>query len=403
MKPARLFVCMIPLLCTFATAVEVEAGGPLRSVPQNANGLVGLGTRLGDGVLGMRSTVNRWGLVGPENQERAAAPSGIGTFPATGRLSEQAEKAKAALADAIRKPPQELARTVPLSDKYPFFLIRVRTSAKSDSTLHNLTRSLDEQLAQRFDVRDLKVVPLGMADDAQLSAAEVGRFKRDIVRDYRDDVGPLARLGSADYATEGEKVAALAPYRGKTVVLVGHVPQELGDFFVFTAAGTRKVSISDWMKAAQQAEVNLIAIGCNTDRLAPFGAKGVINSGRVREQLQAVLKDQPATIGDFFATLTSKDLMLVLDPVDAKLFSNSAQIVERETKDRIGFVIFQSIRWANNTGRPQSRSDPVSVNPYESCFQSADESSFDRCSREAKDAIDRDTARAAAAEGAHDR
>jgi hypothetical protein len=373
MKPARFFVCVIPLLCTLATTLEVEAGGPPRSVPQSAT----MGTRFGDDLLGMRSRPadrfkkilngdslkgslngDRSGLAGWEIEERAA-PSRKGKLPDTGRFDEVENKK--ALSDAISKPPQEATHTVPLSDKYPFFHIRVHSSAKSDSTLLNLTRSLDEQLAQRFDVRDLKVVPLGMADNAGLSAAEEGRFKRDIVRDYRDDVGPLARLGSADYATEGEKVAALAPYRGKTVVLVGHVPQQLGDFFVFTAAGTRKVSISDWMKAARQAEVNLIPIGCNTDRLAQLGVKGVINSGRVLERLQRVLKDQPATIGGFFATLTSEELMLVLDPVDAKLFSNSAQIVVRLTNEQIGFVILQGIRSANDTWRPQSGSDPVSA------------------------------------------
>ncbi|WP_332690778.1 hypothetical protein [Bosea sp. (in: a-proteobacteria)] len=278
-----------------------------------------------------------------------------------------------------RTMPQDFSRSISLSDEYPNLEVRVHASQRYDLAIQSFARRrFEAMLAERFSIDDLKIVTLGMADDARRSTDEAARVKRYIGRGFHDDVGPLANLHAAEYPGQAAKVAALTPYRGRTIVLVGHIPDDIGDFFVFGPTGRVKIPIAEWMSAAGEAGVNLIPLGCHSERLAQLGAKGVINSGTAVDRLQQVLTNPPTTIGEFFARLTSRDLVLVVDPLDLRIFSNSAEIVARETRERIGRVVFHGARLAN-AARSPGRSVGPTDRSYDSCFAAANPDGFARC------------------------
>jgi len=316
-------------------------------------------------------------------------------------------------AASYRDSPREFNRTVPFSDAYPNIQIRVHTNGMYDSALRSFARGrFEARLGERFNVNDVKIVTLGMADDAGRSAAEVARFNRHIRRDFRDEVGPLAQLHSANYATLGAKVEALAPYRGRTVIVVGHIPNDLGNFFVFTSRGRVKVPIGEWMDAANQAGVNLIPLGCHSERLAQLGVKGAINSGTVLERLEQVLLQRPRTIGEFYGTLTANDLVLVMNPFELKIFSNSAEIVARETRETVGRVWLNAasapIRglssrgWADFAGR-LGLDSALAARVYDRCFASTDGEGFKGCVGEVDEAAQQAAAQKAAISAAQTR
>ncbi|MBY3221776.1 hypothetical protein [Rhizobium laguerreae] len=327
----------------------------------------------------------------------------LSRYTEPGRYADDLTKLKEAV-KLYSTNPSDFDRALPLSEKFPYLQIRSHRSGIYDSAIRSFARArYEEKLVERFDVSDMKVVALGMADDATKSTSEVARFKRHVGRNVLDEVGPLSDLSSTAYASAKAKVDALAPYRGKTVIVVGHIPDDLGDFFVFNSAGRTKVNIGDWMDAANEAGVNLIPLGCHSERLAQLGAKGAINSGTVLERLRLILAEKPQTIGDFFGKLTSDDLVLLIDPLDFRLHSNAVQIISREKNEFIGRIIFNGGRSGSQIFRSQPEPIILGDHAYDECFTSESSGAFTQCVADVHEAAQRERARIIAINQAQER
>jgi hypothetical protein len=210
-----------------------------------------------------------------------------------------------------------LDKSVPFDAGLPFLRIRATGISVYDDALVAFARArLMPTLGQRFAVEDLRIIPFGMSEDAAVSAREVAKYATWLPPAQRDVAGPLARLarGEVGNLDAAGKAAALAPYRGQTVVMVGHVPTSDGHFITWTANGMRPVDLADWMNAAANADVNLIPIGCNSGHFLQLGAADFVNSTSVLQRLMTVIAEQPKTLREFFAELTGDDLELLIDP-----------------------------------------------------------------------------------------
>lgn len=216
---------------------------------------------------------------------------------------------------------------------------------------------LREMLEAPFDVADLRVVVAGLADDAASSAVELAAFRRTIPAANFDDVGYLSRLNGMDLTRE-QMLARLRPYEGKTIVVVGHVPDGTGDFLVHLPGGTtRPLQISQWIAAAEEAGVNLIPIGCNSEKLGPIGARGLLNSRRIRQALRTTILSAPKTGKDFLRFFTSNgELELIVDPIEVKLVSNGFQVRSQRTQELVANLGLTGLRGARSAYSSSSRS-----------------------------------------------
>jgi hypothetical protein len=277
--------------------------------------------------------------------------------------------------------PNVLTHTAPFDDALPFIRIRATGDAIIDDALAAFARAkFDTVLAERFSVDDLRIVPLGMSDNETLSAAEIARYGRKIPLAQQDRFGPLAQLSAGDIAGIGEQQVAklLVPYRGKTIILVGHVPEQTHAFFVTSAAGKKPIDLDAIMRAAETAEVNIIPIGCRSGQFAPIGAVEQISSDDVLERLLAIIEKNPHTIRDFLSALSGNDLVLLIDPTNLNIFNNTIEIVRKETSEVVGRIL-------TNTSRETAQAGARNISPklapsYDVCFREVDKDGFASCS-----------------------
>lgn len=294
-----------------------------------------------------------------------------------GRADETIETLQSTLALA-HAGPDAFKKTISYDDTLPFLRVRATGNPLQDGILRDLAHArLADQLSERFSVADLRIVPLGMADDAAASAQEAGRYARWLPRAQRDEVGPLAQLARGEFGdlSHREMVALLEPYRGKTIIFVGHIPKGTDSFFAMTSKGPKPVGITDWLSAATDANVNIIPIGCNSGKFASFGASHIVNSDDVLNKLLAVVKNEPKTIQDFLEVLTGENLALVVDPLDVRIFSNAHDIIRRETGERVGRLTTNLGQGGVRLFRSPSTSRPL----YDPCFTSSTPHDFQVC------------------------
>lgn len=278
-----------------------------------------------------------------------------------------------------------IGRTIPFSDDLPHVRLRTAASPLHDSLVQDFAQArLNSIMKEPFDVSDIHIVALAMADSATVSASEIRRFAQRLPAESLDLAGPLSRM-PPDVSKE-QMLAALEPYRGSTVIVTGHVPDgELG-FFRFGSDGRKQdVALSAWTEAAREAGVNIIPLGCNTGRFAEFGARGLINSADVLARLQDVMRRRPTDIGSFFQYLTGNDLEIVIDPLKVTLFSNGAQIVNRQSQKVVGHIGLKGVlgkqtgleivRTTWRTERPV----PTTHGTYARCFEQITGDGFDHC------------------------
>lgn len=300
------------------------------------------------------------------------------------KIASRLDALKTALAQA-RAGTNELTHTASFDEGLPFIRIRATGNPILDDALSAFARAkFNPMLAERFSVDDLRVIPLGMSEDVDFSAKEIARYNRWLPSAQQDGVGPLAQFAKGDVGQISKERLAqmLVPYRGKTIVLVGHVPEDTQAFFVTTAEGMKPVDLSAWMEAADAADVNIIPVGCNSGRFSPIGAAHDINSDDVLQRVLNVINRRPSTISDFFRELSGNDLVLVLDPTRLNIFNNTIEIVQKETQEHVGRIITNTSR---ETFREGVRFTSRTPSPnYDACFQEKDKEGFAACSIKAE-------------------
>jgi hypothetical protein len=287
------------------------------------------------------------------------------------------ELLRQALAETT-KDANDLRRTIAFSDDLPSVRLRAPASDQFDSAVRALAQArLKQVMEEAFDVADLRVVTLGMADSPAVSAREAQRFARGLPESVHDSIGPLSRMPTG--VDHRDMVMSLEPYRGSTVVIVGHIPMGAKSFFRFLPDGSmEKVALKEWADAARDAGVNLIPIGCNSGRFAEFGATGLVNSADVLARLRDVLNWKPRSIGTFFKYLTGDDLEVVIHPLEVTLFSNGAEIVARRSQKVVGRIGLEGLRAGVRSFSSPSRSS--SGPHYAACFSQDSAEAFERCS-----------------------
>lgn len=273
--------------------------------------------------------------------------------------------------------------SIALADDLPNVRIRFPGNvAGADEALRLFTETrLSEVLDAPFDVANVRVVVAGLADDAAASANELAAFRRTIPAANFDDVGYLARLDGAGLSHQ-EMLARLRPYEGKTVIVVGHVPDGTSDFFVRLASGkTRQLQIANWIEAAEEAGVNLIPIGCHSEKLGPIGARGLLNSRDIRRALRATIESAPKTGKDFLRALTSDGkLELVIDPFEANLISNGIKIRNRQTRELVASLGLNGLRGARGAYNLAARdASVIERQNLGACLAAGSPTAFDTC------------------------
>lgn len=303
-----------------------------------------------------------------------------------------------------------LDKSMPFADNLPFLRIRATGIANYDDALVEFARAkLTPTLSQRFSVSDLRIIPFGMSEDATISTQEIAHYSAWLPEAQRDISGPLARLARGEMGELDAigKANALAPYRGQTVVLVGHMPAADDRFIAWTANGIQHVDLSAWMAAAKKAEVNLIPIGCNSGHFLPFGAAEFVNSSSVLERLIELIGDEPKTMGEFLAKLSGDDLEMLINPIEINIFDNTVEILKRESAERVGRIITNLERQAPSMVEQIYGSVPKAAPTpnYGPCFTQEDAAAFDVCANDAQHSLEASLAaeaKAAAAKAAED-
>lgn len=275
----------------------------------------------------------------------------------------------------------EWADSVPLSDDLPNVRIRAPNSAAAAALRLFAKERLDDVLSEAFDAQDLKIVVAGLADDGERSAVELAAFRRAIPRSQWDEVGSLPRIGTGptDRAALADQ---LRIYRGKTIVIVGHVPEGSMDFILHLPDGTtRALDIKPLLEAAAEAGVNLIPIGCNSERMGPIGARGLLNSRRIRSALRNVIDQQPRTTSEFLRALTAQDLDIVIDPLGSRMFSNGMEIRSRRNAETVGRIVVTGGRSSHlfEAEDEQGFATPSLARAADSCFAASTSTAFDAC------------------------
>ena len=270
----------------------------------------------------------------------------------------------------------QFSRYEKLSKKYLFLKIRTHRNSDYDQVLkEDVLLKYQNTFESKFDTDDLKVVVLGLSDDPVLSLKEADRFKRTLGKEISDEVGPLSVIDIDKDRGYKPYQKYLRPYRGKTVILVGHVPDDLDSFFIFRDGKRKKVDIQNLMLAAYEEQVKLIPLGCDSGAICSFGAEGIINSDDVLEQIKKVLDTKPRTFGDFLAIFTSDTITLKLNQFETKFYSHSMsdkvksiKIVNDKTNEVIGRILFNRIDGYKKELRPLTYRTLYDKVNYDACF-----------------------------------
>jgi len=346
-------------------AVEAAGGGLMKDVEQGER-LVPDAAVEGDAAVLERATAN-----------------------AANDVSGQLGIARAAFAHD----PSAFDRTVPYGEEYPF--LRVKTAVRFESTLVSSARQqLGKTLAAPFDVRDLHIITYALSENPATSVRAATAFKKLIPARYIDDVGPLARARTLSSAglNNAERETLLEPYRGKTLIIVGHVPVGETHFMIHTPSGVQPIDLKGWFEAARTMEVNIIAIGCNSDRFAPFGTAGSVNSIDVAVRLRNLVRQNPRTIAKFLGKLSGPDLILVINPLEASLYDNALEIFTRRGRELVGRLGLSIRRTVIEEGPRLARLMPPP--DYSKCFKAANSGAFNSCTASVRKTSDRTESRA---------
>lgn len=276
-----------------------------------------------------------------------------------------------AAADIVRKE-RQIGRSVSPFDQMPNLRVRLASDRAFDAVIVRYANArLGPMLRQRFDSHNMRIVQLGMADDMAASTRETEAFAALVGRGRIDRHGGFADLPRLGQLQPDQLRLMLSPYRGKTVVLVGHIPENASGFFVFGSNGERiafdlKV-ISD---VAQEMGINLIPLGCKSAAVGRIGLTSNVNSRMLARRLRNAANSDPPTMGRFLDELAGPDMEILIDPFDAKLFSSGSALINRRTGEDIGRVLLRNL--------PREQEKPALIS-YSPCLASKSLEDFATC------------------------
>ncbi|EHR73626.1 hypothetical protein BurJ1DRAFT_4841 [Burkholderiales bacterium JOSHI_001] len=207
--------------------------------------------------------------------------------------------------------------------------LRVRVSGQS--ALDGLRlRRLADRLARPLDPQRLRIGSLAddMVADALLAeglAPGVGRPEQVWLRGMRH-----MKTGR-DASDPAALAALLRPLRGDVLLLMAHVDTAHREVAFKGADGKpRQVSVEALEQAAQDAEVQLLLVGCRSGRLAGVGFADNLNSLDAARVLLSVHRQRPDSMFSLFARLSSEHMTMLLDP---QRFETLHQVDLREGAD----------------------------------------------------------------------
>jgi len=131
--------------------------------------------------------------------------------------------------------------------------------------------------------------------------------------------------------TMAEIGAVLEPYRGKVLMLVGHIDQSTHT--MTWSEGNRQILIDLrlWSRVANDLGVGLLPLGCYSSESASIGIPHAVNSGTLLRSIAATLRRAPTSFGEMFQLLTHEQhVTLDVDPFQGALFHDRIEIVSDE-------------------------------------------------------------------------
>jgi hypothetical protein len=177
--------------------------------------------------------------------------------------------------------------------------------------------------------------PFDGLDDLNLVPIDPSRLKLiSLVLDTATDkaIGevPEEAVGAFD-AVNGQLRTLFEAHAGHTLVFVGHVDEETGEYLVEDARGDplRRIPLSELARLGRELEVNVIPLGCHSGLFGPVGAGTAFNSIAAVKRFGAARASR--TMYDFLRTLSGNELLLVVagKALDA---ARQRQTAEQETE-----------------------------------------------------------------------
>jgi hypothetical protein len=227
---------------------------------------------------------------------------------------------------------------------FPNFKVKLASNPLFDDVIMRMaTVRLRPMLESVFNAEQLKVVPLGLADDAIVSLHATQEVQELLGRSLIDKVGPLSNLSNMAKRSPEELNAALMPYQGKTIVLIGHVPKDKREFFVFDNQNQKVyVDIRKIEEAAESAGVNLIPLGCDSAKISRIGIKGSVNSANLAIRIRQAVEKSPNKLSTFLSGISAGELDFVADSMTLNLFDDGIVIIDRKTKVEIARLLIRN-------------------------------------------------------------
>ncbi len=364
----RLLLAVALALLLGSTQARAQAGA-LGRIAGGVDDAVRAGARVEGRALGATDevvrglgTAERKAIEEAERDFMLASP--VATM--TRDLDLLAQAAKALRLDA------KVARTAAPFPDLPNLRIKLAASTVFDEVIARMARvRLKPMLEQRLDPEQLKVVPLALADDAAVSAREASRTVALVGRSRVDEVGPLALLERWAGVSRDEMIGILRPYRGKTVILIGHLPDQSKKFFVFGRGGEKVgIDIERLSDAAAEAGVNLIPLGCNSGTVARIGLAGNVNSRLLARRIRDALEREPRTMGQFLSHLAGPEMEMLVDALNVRFFSDGFSLLNRRFGVEVARLLIRTV--------PKLRKMRSEV-AFDSCFPKATPAAFQAC------------------------
>jgi hypothetical protein len=113
-----------------------------------------------------------------------------------------------------------------------------------------------------------------------------------------------------------ELVKALSEFRGRLLLLIGHIDPVTKAFLLkFDNGQTFSIGLPDLQDIAREHRLDIIPVGCHSAEQAPIGASGFLHSRDVMANLGTVFAKRPpiASYLDFYSSFTSQDLQLTMN------------------------------------------------------------------------------------------
>jgi hypothetical protein len=238
--------------------------------------------------------------------------------------------------DLYQSRPDDFRRAEHFRDDLPFFRVRLPRSERGyDAVLKSdMLQRYQAALAAPLTTRDITVLAADFSSRPGVEREARRMFETRIPAARRTISEGLDRMRH-DFRnsrpTMAEIGAALEPYRGKVLMLVGHIDQ--ASQTMTWSEGNRQIVIDLrlWSQVAGDRGVGLLPLGCYSSESASIGIPHAVNSGTLLRSIAATLAGAPTSFGEMFGLLTREQhVTLDVDPFQGALFHDRIDLVSNE-------------------------------------------------------------------------